>query len=93
MDFVIGLSKIQRGIDFIFVVVDQFSKMTHFILCKKTMDASYIANPYFNKMVKTHGYLKTTKSDKDTNFLVIFGEVYRRSLTPTYYILILIILK
>jgi len=54
MDFIVALLKTQRGKDAIMVVVDRFSKMAHFISCRKIDNASYIANLYFKKIIRLH---------------------------------------
>ena len=80
MDFVMGLPRSQKGNDKIYVVVDRFSKMAHFIHCKSTNVASIIANLFFKEIVRIYGLHLTILSNRDVKFIGHFWRTLCKKL-------------
>ena len=55
-------------------MADHFSKMSHFIPCSKTLDASHVAKNFLVQIVSLHGVPKEMSSS-----LIIFGRHYEKS--------------
>jgi hypothetical protein len=67
MDFMVNFPP-SRGFDAIMVVVDQFSKMTHFIPTKESVTAQETGRLFFMHVFKHYGLPKDIVSNRDPKF-------------------------
>lgn len=76
MDFILILSGTSRGHDNIFLVVERFSKISHFLSCSKSNAISHIARPFFWKIMRLYEIPKIIVFDRDVKFLSYFQTKY-----------------
>jgi hypothetical protein len=74
MDFMVGLPRTQSGYDFIWVIVDQLTKVAHFIPVKTTSFGTQLAELYMLRIVCLHGVPKKIVYDRGTHFTLRFWE-------------------
>ena len=73
MDFIVDLPP-SKGFDSIFVVVDQLTKMAHFVPCNKTVTGKETARLFIDNVYKYHGLSDDIISDRGTQFTSKFWQ-------------------
>lgn len=71
MDFITDLSS-SNSYDSIFVVVDRFTKMAHFVPCTKSISGEETAKLFMDNIYRYHGLPKDIISDRGTQFVSRF---------------------
>ena len=75
MDFITGLPRTRSGYDSIWLVVDHFTKVAHFIRVKTTYMSAKLAKIYMTRIVCLHGVPRTIVSNKGTTYLKVLESV------------------
>jgi RNase H-like domain found in reverse transcriptase/Reverse transcriptase (RNA-dependent DNA polymerase)/Integrase zinc binding domain/Integrase core domain/Chromo (CHRromatin Organisation MOdifier) domain len=74
MDFIVSLPVSPSGNDAIFVVVDRFTKMAHFVPLRTTADAPDVAQLFFQHVFRHHGLPDDIVSDRGSVFTSRFWK-------------------
>ena len=77
MDFIVGLPNTSKGFDSIWVIVDRFTKIAHFLPVKTSYTARQYAQLYLDYIVSLHEIPKTIISDHGTQFIARFWEQFQ----------------
>jgi hypothetical protein len=80
MDIIVGLPMIAHKFDSIWVIVDRFTKLAHFIPVNICYDAQKYAEIYVARVLCLHGVPKTIISNRGSLFVARFWEQLHASL-------------
>jgi transposase InsO family protein len=80
MDFIVGLPRIGKEFDSIWVIIDRLTKITHFLPVKVKYTVATYAELYIVRILSLHGVPKTIVSDRGPQFVSKFWEELHKSL-------------
>ena len=80
IDFVTGLPRSPKGNDAIWVLIDRFSKVAHFLPVKTKLNVKQMAELYLARIVSLHGIPKTIYSDRGSVFTSHFWLSFQEAL-------------
>jgi hypothetical protein len=80
MDFIVGLPMTARKFDLIWLIMDRFTKLVHFIPVNTRYDAQKYADIYVAHVLCLHGVPKTIIFDRGSQFVAHFWEQLHASL-------------
>jgi hypothetical protein len=80
MDFIVGLPKIAKGYDSIWVIVDRLTKIAHFLPVRAKYTVATYAALYIARILSLHGIPKTIVLDRGSQFVSKFWEELHKSL-------------
>jgi hypothetical protein len=78
--FVVGLPNTSKGYDSIWVIMDQLTKTSHFLLVKTDHPVVVYAQLYIAHILNLHGVPKTMVLDRGTQFVSKIWEELHKSL-------------
>ena len=80
MNFIVSLPNTSKVYDSIWVIVDRFMKVAHFLPVKTSYTARQYAQLYLDRIVSLYRIPKTIISDRGTQFIARFWEQFHAAL-------------
>ncbi|KAD2392831.1 hypothetical protein E3N88_39808 [Mikania micrantha] len=74
MDFITKLPRTASGNDSIWVIIDQLTKLAHFLPIRETYPVRKLARIYVDEIISRHGIPLSIISDRDAHFTTRFWE-------------------